>query len=324
MRPNRYENHKVRSLLHRSRLDECGCGSWFDPSIILSTQRLKNTANQDSSLDSPFNCDSRLKDLIAGQTCIRDISTIYSVPRFRIIIGCLNRNTARALDVILPTLLIWIMLIVPALGAERQDPLEPINRVTFQFNSALDKGVLKPAAHSYTRITPRYIRSGVGNFFSNLGEVKNLVNHLLQLNIKAASISAGRFIVNSSLGVGGLFEVAQPALGFSGTTTDFGSTLAHWGVGSGPYLVIPFLGPSTLRDTINLGLDPKLNPLNTLAQPSQQGFLFGARTVDSRSKLLLFDELIIGDEYLFVREVYLQSRGELSEIDDALVVFEDF
>jgi|GEM_PF-3080962 len=219
MQPDCYTSHSATNSPHRANITDSGPGNWTDPCCVRSTRRFQQAANQENLPATLFIYGPRPENFVTGQSAGRNLTGYCTVPRFSVITCLLRRNAAQALDILLPALLIWIVLIAPAFGDERADPLEPFNRVTLQFNSALDKAVLKPVTRIYTRVTPGFIRSGVSNFFSNVGELKNLVNHLLQLDIKAASVDAGRFVINSSLGVAGLFEVAQPALGLSGAPT---------------------------------------------------------------------------------------------------------
>ncbi|OUS06399.1 hypothetical protein A9Q90_05745 [Gammaproteobacteria bacterium 54_18_T64] len=134
------------------------------------------------------------------------------------------------------------------------DPWEPMNRGVYNFNARFDRAIFLPTVRGYRALTPDIVEKGVSNFFSNLGEVSNLVNNLLQLQMKSSAITLWRFVVNSSVGVGGLWDPAAK-FGMYQQQEDFGQTLGYWGVGSGPYVVLPFFGPSSLRDATGLGLD---------------------------------------------------------------------
>lgn len=134
------------------------------------------------------------------------------------------------------------------------DPWEPMNRGIYNFNARFDRAIFLPTIKGYRAITPDIVEQGVSNFFSNLGEINNLVNNLLQLRVKSSAITLWRFVVNSTVGVAGLWDPAEK-FGMYQQKEDFGQTLGYWGVGSGPYLVMPFLGPSSLRDAAGMGVD---------------------------------------------------------------------
>lgn len=189
------------------------------------------------------------------------------------------------------------------------DPWERFNRSMYDFNSGLDKAILKPVAIGYKEVLPTPIQKGVSNFFSNLGEVGNIFNNMLQGKIDATVSSSWRFVINSTAGWFGIFDVASE-MGLKKQKEDFGETLGYWGISSGPYLVLPLFGPSTLRDSTDLVVD--------LYTPGAQEFfhlpwdeslaLDGLNLVETRASLLSLESLIIGDEYDFVRDVYLQTR----------------
>lgn len=195
-------------------------------------------------------------------------------------------------------------------NANPHDPMEPFNRGVYQFNDAVDTAVLKPVATAYRDLTPRLIRRGIGNFFGNLQDAWSAVNSALQLNGPATSDNMGRFMVNSLVGVGGLFDVASD-LGIPKQTKDFGLTLGHWGVGPGPYLVLPVLGPSTLRDTAALPVDSQGDMVGGLTHVPTRNATMAVRIVDQREGLLKATEMldrIALDKYSFVRDAYLQRR----------------
>jgi phospholipid-binding lipoprotein MlaA len=188
--------------------------------------------------------------------------------------------------------------------------LEPFNRGVYQFNDAVDTAVLKPVATAYRDVTPRLIRQGVGNFFGNLQDVWSTVNSALQLNGPATSDNAGRVMINSLIGIGGIFDVASD-LGIQKHTKDFGLTLGHWGVASGPYLMLPLLGPSTLRDTAALPVDSQGDVVGNLNHVPTRNTTMAVRIVDQREGLLKATEMldkIALDKYSFVRDAYLQRR----------------
>ncbi|MCG8414669.1 MAG: VacJ family lipoprotein [Pseudomonadales bacterium] len=193
-------------------------------------------------------------------------------------------------------------------AAASNDPLEPINRGTHEFNRVVDRIFMRPLARAYSSVAPPVVKKAVSNFFGNLNDVKVGFSHLAQLKLEKAAIDFGRVLVNSTVGVGGLVDVADSGFGLAKNNQDFGLTLAHYGMGSGPYLVLPFLGPSTLRDAFGQGIDLAIDPLRTLNHVPTRNSLSLTRASDFRSKLLHFDELIVGDSYLFLKEAYLQQR----------------
>jgi len=134
------------------------------------------------------------------------------------------------------------------------DPWEPMNRGIYNFNARFDRAIFLPTVRGYRAVTPDIVEKGVSNFFSNLGEVNNFVNNVLQLQLKSSAITLSRFVVNTTIGVAGLWDPAEK-FGMHQQKEDFGQTLGYWGVGSGPYLVMPFLGPSSLRDATGVGVD---------------------------------------------------------------------
>ena len=226
------------------------------------------------------------------------------------------------LVVLVCTLLLW----TPAsYGYEPNDPLEPVNRVTMKFNNVVDTVFFKPVAKTYDNLVPGFAKNMIGNFFGNLGELPTAVNHTLQGRFDQAATDLGRFAVNSTLGIAGLFEIAEPTLGLPKARQDFGKTLAHWGVDSGPYIVLPILGPGTLRDSFGKGIDFLTDPVAAVAHAPTAMSLQASRAIDTRSQLLFFDKMIMGDEYLFVREAYLQLRAEeVGESGNMEVAFEEF
>ena len=213
----------------------------------------------------------------------------------------------------LKTSLIFICLIssswIFAEDFEDRDPLQQLNRKVYELNfEILDPALIKPIATLYDRLTPRPVRIGISNFFSNLDEIPNAVNSLLQGKIGQAANDTGRFIVNSVFGLGGVFDIATDAGMQPSQGEDFGQTLAVWGVSEGPYLMLPFLGPSTLRDAPSNVLDSFLDPF---AYNDNYGVRAGIKAIDIvalRAELLGIDDVMSGDKYIFVRDVYLQNR----------------
>ncbi|MDI5987083.1 VacJ family lipoprotein [Halomonas sp. M4R5S39] len=198
------------------------------------------------------------------------------------------------------------------------DPWEGFNRRVFVFNDALDRAVLKPVARGYRSVTPQPVQTGVGNFFSNLGEIRTALNSVLQGKPGNAGIATSRFLINTTVGIGGLWDFATH-MEITGREEDFGQTLGAWGVGEGAYLVLPFLGPSTVRDTAGLPLDMYTDPVTYVEDDKVRYGLTGLRIVDTRAGLLDQEELIRGDRYSFIRDAWLQRRrfevsdGELGD-----------
>ena len=204
-----------------------------------------------------------------------------------------------------------------------KDPWEGWNRGVYQFNNFFDDAIVRPAARIYQTIIPRFIRRGIRNFFSNIYDINTLVNNLLQFKFDDAASDGGRLLINSTIGLGGLFDVAT-GMGMGKHQEDFGQTLAVWGVGPGPYVMLPVFGASSLRDAAGLAMDNGFDPVQYLEDISVRATLFVLGEVDSRERLLGLDELVVGDEYLFIREAYFQHREYLvkdGEIEDD---FDDF
>jgi phospholipid-binding lipoprotein MlaA len=198
-----------------------------------------------------------------------------------------------------------------ATGPDRKpgDPFEPMNRVVFNFNDGVDRYVAVPVAKGYQKVTPQPLRTAVSNFFSNLGDLGNAANALLQLKFTDATEDIIRFAFNSTFGLGGLLDWATPA-GLPKHHQDFGLTLGHWGIPSGPYLVLPLFGPSTVRDSMGLIVDVKFNPLNYM-EPAVRNPLYVLQFVSVRSDLLGATDLLQQaalDKYSFVRDAYTQQR----------------
>jgi len=195
-------------------------------------------------------------------------------------------------------------------SADPRDPLEPLNRGVYRFNSAVDTAVLKPVASAYRDATPVRVRQGVGNFFGNLQDAWSFVNNVLQFKGQAAIDSLRRVGVNTFLGWGGVFDVATE-MDIEKHTKDFGHTLGYWGFGSGPYLVLPLLGSSTLRDAVALPVDWKGDLLANVGHIPTRNTAKVLRLVDERSDLLkastMLEEAAL-DPYTFVREAFLQRR----------------
>ncbi|SEK89751.1 MlaA family lipoprotein [Halomonas daqiaonensis] len=187
------------------------------------------------------------------------------------------------------------------------DPWEGFNRKVFAFNDVLDRYALKPVARGYRFITPAPVETGVGNFFANLGEPRTALNSLLQGKPGNAGIATGRFLINTTVGIGGLWDFATH-MEITGREEDFGQTLGVWGVGEGAYLVLPLLGPSTVRDTAGLPADRYTYPTTYVEDDEVRLGLTALRVIDTRAGLLDQEAMIRGDRYSFIRDAYLQQR----------------
>jgi len=194
------------------------------------------------------------------------------------------------------------------------DPLEGFNRTMYTFNDKFDRYLLKPVAKGYRKVTPTPVRRSVSNFFSNLHDVPIMLNNLLQGKPKQAASDFSRFFVNSTIGVFGLFDVATK-WELPKHDEDFGQTLAVWGVGSGPYLVLPFFGPSNMRDAPALIVDWETYPPNHMKDSGTRDKMFVLEVVDKRAQLLeagdILEQAAGQDPYVFVREAYRQRRKYL-------------
>lgn len=200
------------------------------------------------------------------------------------------------------------------------DPWEGFNQPMFTFNLKLDEYVLRPVATAYDSVMPDGAQRGVGRFLKNLGVVERFANNVFQGKIAGAGQEAGRFVVNTVLGCAGFIEVAEPIFGWKESPEDFGQTLAVYGAGNGPYLVLPFYGPSTVRDTVGLAVDSALNPMNYLLSTTEviaiKGGLTIANAVNYRSMNLdLFEnvERSAVDLYGAVQDGYIQRREKAIE-----------
>lgn len=196
------------------------------------------------------------------------------------------------------------------IGNNPDDPLEGFNRSMFSFNESLDSSVIKPVAQAYQTVTPSIVKTAVGNFFSNAGDVWTAVNNVLQGNFADGANDFMRFAINTTVGIGGLIDVAS-AGGMPKHQADFGQTLGVWGVPAGPYVVLPILGPSTLRDTIATPIDFKGDLLYSRGSVAFRNTTSVLRIVDKRAAALdavnLIEEAAL-DKYVFIRGAYLQRR----------------
>lgn len=194
-----------------------------------------------------------------------------------------------------------------------KDPYEGYNRAMFSFNDTVDKVALKPVATVYQKALPSFVQTGVGNFFGNIGDVWIAVNNLMQGKLEDGMSDVARVMINSSFGLGGLFDVASEA-GLPKHAEDFGQTLGKWGVKSGPYVVLPFVGSSTVRDTAALPVDLYGDAWGYVHPHRLRNAGYGLRVIDKRAAALNAGNLIEDaalDKYEFVRDAYLQRRQSL-------------
>ena len=201
------------------------------------------------------------------------------------------------------------------------DPWEKMNRKLFKMNDNLDRVLLKPIAKAYNKVMPNFLLRAVDNVFGNLGDIGDAVNNLLQGKVKESASDVGRVLVNSTIGLGGLFDPAS-RMNLVDHDEDFSQTLAKWGVPSGPYLVLPLLGPTTLRGLASSPVDTQLDLLRYLKPVKHRNALYGVDTIHGRSGLLAAESVIFGDKYIFIRDAYLQrenyqsSDGQLEDYFD--------
>ena len=222
--------------------------------------------------------------------------------------------------------ILLLILLLPSLGHADSDPFEDINKKTHNLNQTLDLQVASPVARFYKRITPDILEIGITNFTRNIEDLSIAVNNMLQGKVNEGISDLFRFTINSTLGIAGFIDVST-GLGFKKHDEDFGQTLAIWGVDEGPYIVLPGLGPSTLRDTLAMIPDSFLTPLWLINHDRTSYSLTAIDLVDTRARYLGLESVVIGDEYLFYKDAYLQSREfeiKDGEIEDDFDEFDDF
>jgi len=193
-----------------------------------------------------------------------------------------------------------------------QDPWESWNRGVYKFNDVLDRAIAKPIAKGYVHVVPHPIRTGVSNFFDNLKMTTVMLNDALQGKFRASATDLGRFLLNSTVGIGGILDPASSA-GLDKNNEDFGQTLGHWGVHAGPFVELPVFGPSDLRDAPARLVDAYTNPHAYVRNVYWKWGLYGAYLVDDRASLLPLDDTLqhVYDPYAFIRDAYLQRRAYL-------------
>jgi phospholipid-binding lipoprotein MlaA len=193
------------------------------------------------------------------------------------------------------------------------DPLEPINRGIFSFNSTFDHYLIKPLAKGYDTVTPAPIKQGVSNVFQNMSDAQSIVSGALQLKGTKVGDDLGRVLLNSTIGLGGIFDLATP-MGIERGNEDLGQALGYWGIGAGPYLVLPFMGPSSLRDGIGRIGESQYAPTSLVSSVPVRNSLTGLGVVDARVALFPVEGLANQaalDRYTFYRSAYLQRRESL-------------
>lgn len=205
-----------------------------------------------------------------------------------------------------------------------EDPWESFNRQVFAFNEGVDRFIVRPVAKGYRWLVPDPVERRVSSFVSNIGEVNNVFNAILQGSPEGVVNGTGRFLINSTVGLAGLFDVAS-TMGLQHTPTDFGQTLYEWGVDSGPFVVLPVLGPRTLRGGAGAAVDSFATLPYSLNEHSEVWGYYGLELVDTRARLLDAEELISGDKYIFTRNAYLQRRHYFlsGEIQDSFSDYEE-
>lgn len=215
---------------------------------------------------------------------------------------------------------------VPAGKPDPRDPWEKFNRTTFVINDSLDRAVARPVAKAYVKVVPRFVRIGVGNVFNNLSTIGTVVNDVLQGKMRQAGRDSARFLLNSTVGIGGLLDPATD-VGLELNDEDFGQTFGKWGMKPGPYLMLPLLGPSTTRDIFGRFVDQFTYPVTYLEDDSTRYIIRGVSLLDMRAGLLDLDPQLdrAYDRYAFVRNAWLQRREFQvtdGEVDDSALLEE--
>ena len=210
-----------------------------------------------------------------------------------------------------------LAILVTGCATTNKDPLEGINRGVYKFNDVADRAVLKPVATAYKTVAPTFVRKGFNNFFNNLGAITTVLNDLLQFKFAHAFTDAGRFVINSTFGLAGFIDVAGMD-NIPNRKEDFGQTLGYWGVGNGAYLVLPLIGPSTVRDAGGFAIDrmtsDPITYTHNIGEVRLHNQLRAAQLVDTRTELLDAGDLVDNaslDPYSFMRDAYLQRRASL-------------
>jgi phospholipid-binding lipoprotein MlaA len=224
----------------------------------------------------------------------------------------ITRAARHALAIIVAATLCACVTLPPNSPRSPQDPWESWNRGVYKFNDAIDRGIAKPVARAYVRVVPKPVRTGISNFFANLNTPTVMINDALQGKFMAAANDLGRFLLNSTVGIGGLLDPATSA-GLDRNDEDFGQTLGHWGVHSGPFIELPLLGPSDLRDVPGLVVDSYTNPRQYVRNTDVKYGLIALNLLERRASLLPLDSTLknVYDPYVFIRDAYLARRAFL-------------
>ena len=198
-------------------------------------------------------------------------------------------------------------------GPTEGDPFESYNRAMFSFNDSLDEYILRPVSKGYDAVLPSPVKTGVSNFFSNLGDIFVIINDLLQFKFIQAAEDTGRFLINTTMGFGGLIDVATP-IGLPKHDEDFAQTFATWGIPQGPYVILPFFGSRTLLGTGGFVIESVYDPVYSIEKTDNLYATASLRFIDTRYKLLkasrVVDQAAL-DKYSFIRDAYLQHRKNL-------------
>jgi len=203
-----------------------------------------------------------------------------------------------------------------------KDPFESINRVVFTISDELDTNFLKPTAEVYRDYVPVLLKRSISNFFNNLSEIDTIANQILQGKINLAFQDTIRFLINTTIGIGGIFDFATN-VGLERHDEDFGQTLGYWGVPNGPYVFVPFVGPSTLRDMVGYPASWYLSGNFAIDEADMKVVFTTLDVVETRERLLAAENLIVGDKYEFIKDVYMQSRNDLvldGEVEDEFLM----
>ena len=230
------------------------------------------------------------------------------------------QSPARALAIFCISVLLFGCAAQPIAKRDPRDPFDRVNRATYRFNDGFDKAIARPVAKTYVTVTPRFVRTGVSNFVDNLTYPVTIVNDLLQAKFIQTCADTGRLLLNSTVGIGGLLDPASDA-GLQKNDEDFGQTLGRWGVKPGPYVVLPFLGFSDVRDTVGKIADIYTHPTHYIDNSTVSWSLWGVEVLDTRARLLSADNVVdtAYDPYTFTKNAYLQRRQYLvtdGEIED--------
>lgn len=229
------------------------------------------------------------------------------------------------MNVSVPTLIVTLLLACTGCATAQEttnpDPFEGFNRGVFAFNDGLDRNVVAPVSRGYRAIVPGFMERGVSNFFANLYDFNGAINAILQGRFRQATQNGGRFVVNSTVGLLGTVDIASE-MQIAPYRTDFGHTLALWGFESGPYLMVPFFGPRTVRSGTGFMFDTVASVQWGIDSFNVRAGLFALEVIHLRASLTEAEDLITGDRYIFIRDIYLQQREAFvneGEVEDSFI-----